>query len=214
MWQTGGVHLRSDSLGPVGAPKARQKHQETNMRHIRNLILSGAVLSLAATGVVFAQSSSTGDEPAAATSSSSAVEKNDGIGQRHHRHGRMARMDANGDGAIEQDEMGSRRLERLKKADADGDGTLSQQEIEDMVLQRMVERKARRMAHRLDVDGDGKVTIAETQDRQAKRFALMDRDGDGKLQRDELRRGHRFHKGHGKHHRWDGDHRGGHGPRG
>lgn len=186
------------------------------MKHIRNLILSGAVLSLTATGVVFAQNSGNSDEPAAAVTSPSTVEKSDDMRRGHRHHGRMARMDENGDGAIGPDEMGRNRIDRLKKADADGDGTLSQKEIEDMVLQRMVERRARHTAHRLDINGDGTVTIAEIQDRQAKRFAFMDRDSDGKLQRDELRHSHRFHKGHnGKHHRWHHhrDHEG-HGPRG
>lgn len=188
------------------------------MKHIRNLILSGAVLSLAASGAVFAQSNTNGDEPTAATNSSATVEKTDDTA-RGHRHGWMARMDADDNGAIDQDEMGSRYMERLKKADVDGDGTLSQKEIEDMVLQRMVERKARHTVRRLDADGDGKVTIAEIEDRNAKLFALMDRNSDGKLDKHEMRRGHGFLKGshEGKHHRRYGNHKGGfgsHGPRG
>src|SRR5690606_7014337 len=97
------------------------------MKYIRNLVLSGAVLSLAATGLAFAQSSGTSDQPAAATNSSSTIAKSGDTARGHRHHNRMARMDKNGDGAIEPDEMGS-RVERLKKADANGDGTLSQEE--------------------------------------------------------------------------------------
>lgn len=181
------------------------------MKRIQTLIMSGAVLSLAATGVVLAQSQAGTDNAAPAATTSDQSTRTDATGQpsmdsgdqmgRHHR-GRLARLDANGDGALEPDEM--KRVGNVKAADADGDGTLSQKEIEDMVLHRMVERRANRLAKRLDVDGDGKVTVAEVQDRAEKRFAFMDRDGDGKLQGDELKNGrmgrHGGHFGHrGRH---------------
>ena len=99
------------------------------------------------------------------------------------------------------------KIDRLKAADTDGDGTLSQKEIEDMVMKRMVERRAKRMERRLDVNGDGKVTIAEIEKQRQKEFAALDRNDDGKLERSELRmaRGFGHHGKHGRHN-WHGDH--------
>ena len=87
-------------------------------------------------------------------------------------------------------------MDRLKEADKNGDGTLSQDEIEAMAMKRVVERQAQRMTKRLDVDGDGIVTIAEVEKQKGKRFALMDRNDDGKLEKSEMRHGKRMHKGH------------------
>ncbi|EKF44062.1 EF-hand domain-containing protein [Nitratireductor indicus] len=140
--------------------------------------------------------------------------------------GRMAHLDSDGDGAISLEEFSSMRLEQLKAADKDGDGVLSEAELQDHVQQRELERKARHAARRLDVDGDGKVTIAEIEGLQKKRFALMDANNDGKIEQDEMRRGFRMmadarggRDGHGmrgegremhqKGGRWGGDWRGG-----
>ena len=55
------------------------------------------------------------------------------------------------------------------------------------------------------VDGDGKLALSEIESRQRKHFALIDRNDDGVLQKDELRRapmGDRHAARHhgGKHH--------------
>ena len=93
-------------------------------------------------------------------------------------------------------------MDDLKAADANNDGTLSRDEIENFVLKRMVERQANRMERRLDVNGDGKVTLDEVQKQKAKEFAALDRNDDGKLDRKELRAAHHKgkHGGYGKHH--------------
>lgn len=182
------------------------------MNRIRTLILSGAVLSMAATGAVLAQSAPSDDKPAAAAGDTAAPEKAmtddsamDKAGDRaegrrgHRRGGWIARLDEDKDGALQPDEMP--RAERMKQADTDGDGTLSQKEIEDMVLRQMVQRRAEGIAKRLDFDGDGKVTLSEIQDRQDKRFALLDRNNDGKVDRAEFRQargGMGMGMGHGR----------------
>lgn len=91
------------------------------------------------------------------------------------------------------------KMDRLNAADTNGDGTLSRDEIEAFVQKRMVERMADRMERRLDVNGDGKVTLDEIQKQKAKEFAALDRNDDGKLDRKELRAAH--HGKHAKHHR-------------
>lgn len=86
----------------------------------------------------------------------------------------------------------SSRVEKIKAADADDDGTISREELEDYAMQMMVKRMADRMERRLDVDGDGTIKIADLEDQKEKEFAALDRDGDGKLDRREMRSGPKF----------------------
>jgi len=108
------------------------------------------------------------------------------------------------------EEFGSRRIDMLKTADTNGDGELSQEELVAHIQKREFERRARRMARMLDVDGDGKVTIAEIERQHEKRLALMDTNDDGQISQEEMRRAHRFmgqwERGQrGPHHaRWSG----------
>lgn len=100
------------------------------------------------------------------------------------------------------------KMDELKAADTNGDGTLDREEIEAHVLKQLVKRMADRMERRLDINGDGTVTLDEIQKQRAKEFAALDRNDDGKLDRNELRAAHkgskdgkrstthRFHKMH------------------
>lgn len=98
--------------------------------------------------------------------------------------GRLAKLDANKDGVISADEF--KAGNDVQATDADNDGALTADEVAAMIEKRRAERLAQRMMRRLDIDGDGKVTVAEIQDRQAKRFALLDRNNDGQLDATEL----------------------------
>ena len=60
-----------------------------------------------------------------------------------------------------------------------------------MVLKQMAERRAAKMVKRLDLDGDGVVTLAESEGMRDKRFAVMDLNNDGKIDKRELREAHR-----------------------
>ncbi len=105
------------------------------------------------------------------------------------------------------------RMDDLKAADTNGDGVLSRDEIEALALKRFVSRAADRMERRLDVNGDGKVTLEEIQNQRKKEFAVLDRNEDGKIDRSEMRAAKKFHRGHqghhymGRHH-MDGGHKG------
>jgi Ca2+-binding EF-hand superfamily protein len=49
-------------------------------------------------------------------------------------------------------------------------------------------RRAQRMVERFDADGDGELSLAEIETHQRKVFALMDRNDDGMVAKDELPR--------------------------
>ncbi len=160
------------------------------MKRILALILSGTFLTVFAIGGALAQTQT----PAPTQTPPPAEAQNKPASDSDNAKPTRGKMDTNDDGAVNLSEFTN--MDRLKQADTNGDGTLSQEEIEAMVMKRMVERQARRMTHRLDVNGDGVVTIAEVEKQKEKRFALLDRNDDGKLEQSELRHGRNFHKGH------------------
>lgn len=92
------------------------------------------------------------------------------------------------------------RMEELKAADTNGDGILSREEIEAHALKMIVKRTADRMERRLDVNGDGKISLAAIEKKRAERFAELDKNKDGKLDRGELKAAKHHMKGerHGK----------------
>ncbi len=98
-------------------------------------------------------------------------------------------------------------MDELKAADTNHDGVLSRDEIEALALKRIVKREADRIERRLDVNGDGKISLEAIENQRKKEFAALDRNGDGKLDRRELRAAHKFGHG-GHHHHWR--HRHGH----
>lgn len=115
-------------------------------------------------------------------------------GERHGRHGGLhrgerlfERFDANRDGTLTQAEVDQTRRERFTSFDADNDGQLSLQEYQalwsDAMRSRMVDR-----FQGLDDDGDAAVTIEEFLAPFGKVVSRMDRDNNGELTRDELRR--------------------------
>lgn len=93
------------------------------------------------------------------------------------------------------------RMDELKAADTDKDGILSREEIEAHALKMMVKRSADRMERRLDVNGDGKISLEAVEKKRAERFAELDKNKDGKLDRSELKAGKRHGKDghHGRH---------------
>lgn len=97
------------------------------------------------------------------------------------------------------------RMDDLKAADTNGDGILSREEIEAHTLKMLVKRTADRMERRLDVNHDGKISLAAIEKKRTEQFAELDKNKDGKLDRSEMKAGkhHNKNERHGK-----GDHHG------
>lgn len=94
-------------------------------------------------------------------------------------------------------------IDDLKAADTNKDGILSREEIEAHALSQMVKRAADRMERRLDVKKDGKISLEAIEKHRAEKFAELDTNKDGKLDRSEMKAGWKKDKDgkhHGKHH--------------
>jgi hypothetical protein len=109
-----------------------------------------------------------------------------GDGERHG--GRMMRLfesfDANGDGALTQEEIDASRSGRFAKFDGNADKALTLEEYQALWLDAMHERMVRSF-QRLDTDGDARVTAEEFGAPFARMVAHADHNGDGKLDRDD-----------------------------
>ncbi|CAG0993890.1 MAG: acid-shock protein [Rhizobiaceae bacterium] len=124
--------------------------------------------------------------------------RGDRQGPRSVAHFEAADADANGEVTFE--EFAEAINKRLVDADADGDGKMTVGEIAAAIERMRAERMAQRMVERFDTDGDGALTKAEVDSRQKKMFALLDRNDDGKIVRDEMPRRGDGRKG--RHHGW------------
>jgi Ca2+-binding EF-hand superfamily protein len=106
-----------------------------------------------------------------------------GVALAHGPHGGGKMMPRNSDGVVTKENMEQRQAERFARMDTDGDGRLSVDELH-AGLQR---ERSERMHKWLDRDGDGFVSAEELAAMQNKRFAKMDANGDGVLDKDEMR---------------------------
>lgn len=116
----------------------------------------------------------------------------EGKGGKHGKHGGgmfggremfatlFTEVDANGDGAVTQEEIDTYRAGKVAQADTSGDGALSIEEFDTLYREftrsRMVDR-----FQELDADGDGVISAAEMDARFGKIVERMDRDDDGAL---------------------------------
>ena len=95
--------------------------------------------------------------------------------------------DADGDGSVTQAEVDQHRADRLGEFDADGNGQLSLDEYQALWLDAMRARMVDQF-QRHDDDGDGQVTVEEFGERSARMVMMRDRNEDGALNQDDLRR--------------------------
>ncbi len=109
------------------------------------------------------------------------------------------RMDVNGDGKLTAEEMSEKNAAFIEKADADGDGAVTKEEMKAFHQARRAEWREKRNP---DKNDDGVVDRTEYVNAAQERFDRMDKDGNGVLSEDEMRRrGH----GHGRRFRRGGD---------
>jgi hypothetical protein len=102
---------------------------------------------------------------------------------------RFDRLDADQSGDVTFEEFSAALKSRIGDADKDHDGKMTVAEIASEIERMRTERMARRIVERFDIDGDGMLTAAEIDSRQKKMFALLDRNDDGKVVKDEMPRG-------------------------
>jgi len=106
----------------------------------------------------------------------------------------LQKMDANGDGRISEQEFLAAASARFKTIDTNNTGSVdAQQMLNSPAASEHLQRRAEFMVRHLDKAGNGYITQDEVIAAAQKRFARMDRNGDGKLTPDELtlHRGHR-----------------------
>lgn len=114
-----------------------------------------------------------------------------GHGRRTERMLRMIEIyDQDGNGKVTQDEVDQTRADRLAAFDADGDGMLTLEEYEALWLDAMRERMVDRFQSH-DDDGDGQVTVEEFSKRTGHLVLRADRNEDGAISLEDMRRGDR-----------------------
>lgn len=136
----------------------------------------------------------------------------EGVASKRHRRGGMRGMkwlseaDANKDGVVTVDEVAALSASHHARFDHNKDGSIDQADM-DALRKDMRDYRARRIAHMMGADKDGRVTREQFQAKAAERFTRMDYDNDGTISRGE--RGGGWHGKHGGGHHGKGPHHGG-----
>ena len=119
------------------------------------------------------------------------------------REGTMMRLDKamkDSNGTINFDQFSDAMNARLKKLVADNGGKLTVAQLADALEKARFEEMAKRIVARYDTKGDGTLTTEDITGREKKVFAMLDRNNDGKIERNELPKNGRM----GRHRHWDG----------
>jgi Ca2+-binding EF-hand superfamily protein len=114
-------------------------------------------------------------------------EHGDHHGERHRGERLFESFDRNDDGKLTQAEVDQTRRDRFAQFDADKDGKLTLQEYQVLWLDAMRNRMVDRFQS-LDDDGDAAVTSEEFLAPFGKVVSRRDRDDNGELTRDEMRK--------------------------
>lgn len=153
------------------------------------LALGSLALVLAGAAAVVATAQAVPATPGGGPAARMAVERADFGHGRHGGFGRgggemflelFNRVDADGDGAVTQDEVDAFRASRVGEADASGDGALSIEEF-DTLYRELTRSRMVDAFQELDADGDGTISAAELDTRLGDVVARMDRNADGAL---------------------------------
>ncbi len=113
----------------------------------------------------------------------------------------MDTMDADKNGDISFEEFSKAAGDRFILADTNKDGKVTVEEMAAAIEKMRAENMAKRMIDKFDTNGDGALTQEEITVGQKKIFALMDKNNDGKVIKDEMprqgKKGHHGDKGGG-----------------
>ena len=96
----------------------------------------------------------------------------------------LQEADANKDGIVTLDEALAAAEKRFATLDRNKDGVIDKADF-DALRKEMVDYRVKRFIHHYGADKDGKVTREQFMAKVAERFAMLDRDNDGTLSRDE-----------------------------
>jgi Ca2+-binding EF-hand superfamily protein len=108
--------------------------------------------------------------------------------------GKFEQIDADKNGKIEKAEAQTFVDDKFAAADLNKDGKLSRAELEAAVSKRIAKQVDRRLKH-MDANGDGMISIEEAHAKGEQRFAKMDKNSDGTLEKGEIRRKGNHHRG-------------------
>ena len=99
--------------------------------------------------------------------------------------GFMRDADANKDGTITRDEAMASATKRFDMFDGNKDGAIDKADF-DLMRKETVDYRVKRFIHAFGADKDGKVTREQFTAKAKERFAQMDHNGDGQINRDEM----------------------------
>jgi len=101
----------------------------------------------------------------------------------------MKHFDTNNDGSVNMAEFNAAATERFKRMDGDADGILSKDEFRSYMRARKDERKKKKFA-RMDTNNNGSVErdeyLAHKQAKAERKYARMDKDGNGSVSKEEF----------------------------
>jgi Ca2+-binding EF-hand superfamily protein len=105
----------------------------------------------------------------------------------------LEQLDSDKSGDVTFDEFKKSSNERFLLADSNKDGKVTVEEMTAVIEKVRLEKMAKHFVDRFDTDRDGAVTLAEMEANKQEVYAVLDRDNDGKLTKNEI--DHKMKKG-------------------
>lgn len=107
----------------------------------------------------------------------------------------IAEIDSNSDSTIEREELQAWQVKKISDYDKNGDKMIDLSEFEALWLAQIKNIMVDKFQH-IDSDGNAKVTLEEFSAPTNHIFERFDRNDDGKVTKNEMKKLHRFNRGH------------------